>query len=122
MKHNKYSIYYDHVGYSMIEWELPANIEVDATLGVENYDAMRWGIEHGVFDLIPIAEWNEDGEPLDADGEPFDDRCLEAHMFHDDFCGYMIPFYEFDIMEAGLGAYVHRLEELVDGKPNIREE
>ena len=121
MNKNKYSIYFDHVGYTMIEWELPASIEVDPKLGLENYDAIRWGIEHGVFDLIPIKDWNEDGEALDSDGEPFDDRCLEADIWHDDFSGYMIPFYEFSIAEAGHSPYLNTLEELINNKPAIRE-
>lgn len=121
MLKNKFSIYYDHIQYTLIEWELPADIEVDPDLGLENYDAIRWGIEHGVFDLIPIKDWNEDGEPLDEDGDTFDDRCIEANMWHDDFCGYMIPFYEFRIAEAGHSPYCHSLEELSNGKPAIRQ-
>lgn len=124
LKRNEYSIYYDHVGYTMVEWELPADIEVDPTLGFENYDAMEWGIEHGVFDLIPIAEWDDDGNPLDADREQFDEYCIESSLFTDkgEYAGYVIPFYEFKIMKAGESPYVHKLEELVGGKPNFREE
>lgn len=119
---NKYSIYYDHVGYSLIEWELPQEIEIDPKLGLENYEAIEWGIDHGIFDLIPIASYDQDGEPLDQDGEPFDERCIEASIWSDKFSGYMIPFYEFEILESGRGAYLHKLEELENGKPSIREE
>lgn len=121
MKHNKYSIYYDHIGYTMVEWELPSNIEVNPELGLENYEAIAWGIEHGIFDLIPIADYDNDGMPLHEDGEPFDDRCLEADLWHDSFSGYMIPFYEFRIAEAGSSPYLHTLEELKNGKPVIRK-
>lgn len=121
MTRNKYSIYYDHVDYCLIEWEIPEDIELDPKLGLENYDAIRWGIEHGIFDLIPIADYNEDGEELDADGETFDERCFRADMWHDDFSDYMIPFYEFEILEAGHGAYCNRLEELLKRGPAIRK-
>lgn len=125
MKKNKYSIYYDHVGYALIEWEMPADIDIDPKLGMENYEAMEWCIEHGVFDLIPIMGYGDGdcAEPLDADGEPFDERCLEASLFTDkpEYSEYMIPFYEFDIQEAGRGAYCRRLEELIDNKPAFRE-
>lgn len=121
---NKYSIYYDHIGYTMIEWELPSDIGVDPKLGLENYGAIEWGIRHGIFDLLLIDRYNEDGEPLDRDGEPFDDRCLEASLFTDDseFAEYMIPFYEFEIMEAGQSPYVRKLEELINNKPAFRKE
>lgn len=124
MKKNKYSIYYDHVQYALIEWEIPANIPLDPKLGLENYEAIEWGIEHGIFDLIPIKDYTKDGEPLDADGEPFDERCLEASLFTDkpEYAEYMIPFYEFDIQEAGRGAYLRTLEELENNKPAFREE
>lgn len=121
MKNNKYSIYYDHIGYSLIEWEIPEDIPLDPSLGLENYEAIEWGIEHGIFDLIPINGYNEDGEPLDEDGETFDDRCLEASIWSDKYPEYMIPFYEFDILPAGHGAYVRKLSELVKSKPAIRE-
>ena len=123
LKHNKYSIYYDHVEYSLIEWEIPEDVPLDPKLGLENYEAIEWGIEHGIFDLIPIASYTEDDSvrPLDADGEEFDERCLEACIWSDKYPEYMIPFYEFDIQEAGRGNYVHRLEELVNGKPAIRK-
>ena len=70
-----------------------------------------------------IASYTEDDSlrPLDADGEEFDERCLEACIWSDKYPDYMIPFYEFDIQEAGRGASVHRLEELVNGKPAIRQ-
>lgn len=122
MKHNKYSIYYDHIGYSLIEWEIPEDIPLDPKLGLENYEAIEWGIEHGIFDLIRISEYNSDGEPLDADGEPFDERCIEASMWDDNYWEYMIPFYEFQISEAGQGAYVHTLDELEKSEPRIREQ
>jgi len=124
MKKNKFSIYYDHIGYALIEWEIPANIPLDPKLGLENYEAIEWGIEHGIFDLIPIKDYNKDGEPLDADGEPFDERCLEASLFTDksEYAEYMIPFYEFEILEAGKGAYLRTLEELENNKPAFREE
>lgn len=124
LKHNEYSIYYGHIGYTMVEWELPVDIKVDLDDGLENYEAIRWGIEHGVFDLIPIKEWNDDGEPLDWTGEPFDERCIEASMFTDkgEYAEYMIPFYEFKIMKSGQSPYVHTLDELENNKPKIREE
>lgn len=121
MTRNKYSIYYDHVDYCLIEWEMPADVELDPKLGLENYEAIRWGIEHGIFDLIPVADYDEEGNPLDEDGEEFDDRCLPADLWHDDYCGYMIPFYEFEILEAGHGAYVRELKDTMNGKPAIRE-
>lgn len=121
MLKNRYSIYYDHIQYTLIEWELPADIEVYPENGLENYDAIRWGIEHGIFDLIPIASYGSDGMPLDADGEEFDERCIEADVWHDSFSGYMIPFYEFRIAEAGHSPYCHSLEELSKGKPAIRK-
>ena len=124
MKHNKYSIYYDHIDYTMIEWELPADIEVDPERGLENYEAIEWGIKHGIFDLLPIIGYRADGTPLDAWSEEFDERCIEASTFTDDpeFADYMIPFYEFNIMEAGKSPYVRKLEELIDNKPAIRRE
>lgn len=122
MKNNKYSIYYDHIGYSLIEWEIPEDIPLDPSLGLENYEAIEWGIEHGIFDLIPIKGYTEDGEPLDEDGETFDERCLEASIWSDNYPEYMIPFYEFDILPAGHGAYVRKLSELVNNKPAIRED
>ena len=121
MKNNKYSIYYDHIGYSLIEWEIPEDIPLDPSLGLENYEAIEWGIEHGIFDLIPVKDWTQGGEPLDEDGEPFDERCLEAGIWSDNYQGYMIPFYEFDILPSGKGAYVHKLSELVNNGPAIRE-
>lgn len=124
MKKNKFSIYYDHIGYALIEWEIPADIPLDPKLGLENYEAIEWGIEHGIFDLIPIKDYTEDGEPLDADGEPFDEYCIEASIFTDkgEYSGYMIPFYEFEILEAGKGEYLRTLEELENNKPAFREE
>ncbi len=126
MKKNKFSIYYDHIQYALIEWEIPADIPLDPKLGLENYEAIEWGIEHGIFDLIPIASYTNDDEmrPLDSDGEPFDERCLEASLFTDkpEYSEYMIPFYEFDIQEAGRGAYLRPLEELINNKPAFREE
>lgn len=124
MKKNKFSIYYDHIGYALIEWEIPADIPLDPKLGLENYEAIEWGIEHGIFDLIPIKDYSEDGEPLDSDGEPFDERCIEASIFTDkgEYSDYMIPFYEFEILEAGKGAYLRTLEELENNKPAFREE
>ena len=121
MKSNKYSIYYDHIDYSLIEWEIPEDIPLDPKLGLENYEAIEWGIEHGIFDLIPVKKWTEGGEPLDEYGEEFDERCLEAGIWSDNFQGYMIPFYEFEILPAGHGAYVHRLDELAKSGPAIRE-
>lgn len=121
MNKNKYSIYYDHIGYTMIEWELPDDIEVDPELGLENYDAIRWGIEHGVFDLIPIKDWDANGDALDSDREPFDERCLQADLWHDDYSGYMIPFYEFRIDKAGQSPYLNPLEGLINNKPAIRK-
>ena len=76
MKKNKYSIYYDHVDYALIEWEIPEDIPLDPKLGLENYEAIEWGIEHGIFDLIPIYDYNDEGEALDADGDTFDERCI----------------------------------------------
>lgn len=124
MKKNKFSIYYDHIGYSLIEWEIPADIPLDPKLGLENYEAIEWGIEHGIFDLIPIKDYDKEGNPLDADGEPFDERCLEASLFTDkpEYSEYMIPFYEFEILEAGKGEYLRKLEELENNKPAFREE
>lgn len=126
MTKNKFSIYYDHIGYALIEWEIPADIPLDPKLGLENYEAIEWGIEHGIFDLIPIASYTNDDEmrPLDADGEPFDECCIEASTFTDkgEYSGYMIPFYEFEILEAGKGAYLRTLKELENNKPAFREE
>lgn len=121
MKHNKFSIYYDHVDYSLIEWEIPENIPLDPKLGIENYEAIEWGIEHGIFDLIEVAGYNESDEPIDVDGDPFDERCIEASIWDDKFCGYMIPFYEFQIAKAGQGAYIHKLDELEKSEPRIRK-
>lgn len=123
MKKNKYSIYYDHIEYNLIEWEIPDNIPIDPKLGLENYEAIEWGIEHGIFDLIPISDYNESGEPLDADGEPFDERCIEASVFTDksEYAEYMIPFYEFEILEAGKGAYLRTLKELENNTPAYRD-
>lgn len=121
MTRNKYSIYYDHIGYQLIEWEIPEDIELDPKLGLGNYDAMRWGIEHGIFDLIPIVDYNDNGEELDADGDTFDEQCLRADLWHDDFSDYMIPFYEFRILEAGHGAYCNSLEESLKHGPSIIE-
>lgn len=124
MKHNKYSIYYDHVGYTLKEWQLPLEIEVNPNLGLENFEAIEWGIEHGIFDLIPIASYDENGEPLDKDGEPFDEYCIEASVFTDksEYSGHMIPFYEFSIEESGQSPYCIPLEELLNSKPKFREE
>lgn len=124
MKKNKFSIYYDHIGYALIEWEIPANIPLDPKLGLENYEAIEWGIEHGIFDLIPIKDYDKEGNPLDADGEPFDEYCIEASIFTDksEYSGYMIPFYEFEILEAGKGEYLRTLKELENNKPAFREE
>lgn len=124
MKHNKYSIYYDHVGYILKEWELPEEVKVDPDLGIENYEAIEWGIEHGVFDLIPIAGYDKTGEPLNKDGEPFDDQCIEASAFTmiSDYLDYIIPFYEFRIMEAGQSPYCTPIETLMNSKPKFRED
>lgn len=122
MEKNTYSIYYDHIGYTMIEWEMPADLKIDPDLGLENYEAIEWGIEHGIFDLIPIADYDQEGNPLDQDGDQFDDRCLEASLFTDksDFAEYMIPFYEFRIMEKGQSPYVRSLEEIAKSGPAYR--
>lgn len=123
MKHNKYSIYYDHVGYTLKEWEVPEEVPVDPKLGVENYELMEWGIKHGVFELIPIADYVETEfgvEPVDKNGDTFDERCVEASAFSNEFEEYMIPFYEFGIEEAGRSPYCHTLDTLINAKPNIR--
>lgn len=123
MQRNKHSIYYDHIGYTLIEWEVPADIPLDPKLGLENYEAMEWCIEHGVFELFHISGYGEDGEPLDENGEPFDERCVEAYLLTDKgaYAEYVIPFYEFRIAEAGGSPYCHKLEELEQGKPRVVE-
>lgn len=116
MRHNKYSLYYDHIGYILKEYELPADIEVNPKDGVENYEAIAWAINHGIIPLLPVSDWNEDGEALDMDGEPYDEFCVEATLFDDRYDHYVVPLYEMRFMEAGESPYLHTLEENEKGK------